>query len=280
VERAGFIVEEAENGGQVIDAVAAHRPDVIVLDLAIPVLDGLKVCRRLKADDRTAAIPIIIFTGHTLPGIRETVERAGADAFLARPCSPATLVAAIQLYTGPSAADVLPLSFDDPSRSALSRFASPAEPSAPAQRPRYRCGLYATVAAVVFAIGIAQQFGLTELITGDNRLNELAEASIDQHQKLVSGLLPPAIAGVSPQAAEDWFRQRVDFKVVLPDLKDPKITLVGAHVSRLADADVAAIDHQLDRHRVSLFMIPEKAYNQLALGEDPRFKLVKSRGFT
>ena len=69
-------------------------------------------------------------------------------------------------------------------------------------------------------------------------------------------------------------------KVVLPDLKDPKITLVGAHVSRLADADVAAIDHQLDRHRVSLFMIPEKAYNQLALGEDPRFKLVKSRGFT
>src|SRR6267142_1542710 len=98
VERAGFIVEEAKDGGQVIDAVAAHRPDVIVLDLAMPVLDGLEVCRRLKADDRTAAIPIIIFTGHTLQGIRETVERAGADAFLARPCSPATLVAAIQLY--------------------------------------------------------------------------------------------------------------------------------------------------------------------------------------
>ena len=42
---------------------------------------------------------------------------------------------------------------------------------------------------------------------------------------------------------------------------------------------MAAIDYQLDRHRVSLFMIPEKAYNQLALGEDPRFKLVKSRGY-
>src|SRR5207244_11076626 len=70
--------------------------DAIVLDLVMPVLDGLEVCRRLKADDRTAAVPTIGLTGHTLPGVRETVHSAGADAFLTRPCSPATLVAAIR----------------------------------------------------------------------------------------------------------------------------------------------------------------------------------------
>src|SRR5216117_225662 len=99
---AGFVVDEAADGGQVIDVVTDHRPDVIVLDLAMPVLDGLQVCRRLKANDRTAAIPIIIVTGNTLPGVRETVERAGADGFLARPCSPDTLVAAIRQHTADS----------------------------------------------------------------------------------------------------------------------------------------------------------------------------------
>src|SRR5881396_4169606 len=96
----GFVVDEAADGGEVIDIVARQRPDAIVLDLVMPVLDGLEVCRRLKANDRTAAIPIIILTGNTLPGVRETVERAGADTFLARPCSPETLVAAIQQRTG------------------------------------------------------------------------------------------------------------------------------------------------------------------------------------
>jgi len=65
-------------------------------------LAGLQVCRRLKANDRTAAIPIIILTGNTLPGVRDSVERAGADGFLARPCPPETLVAAIRQHTADS----------------------------------------------------------------------------------------------------------------------------------------------------------------------------------
>ena len=96
---AGFAVDEAADGGQVIDIVAAQRPDVVVLDLAMPVLDGLEVCRRLTGNDRTAAIPIIVLTGHTLPGVREAVERAGALAFLAKPCAPETLVAVVQQVT-------------------------------------------------------------------------------------------------------------------------------------------------------------------------------------
>ncbi len=291
---AGFVVDEASDGGQVIEVVTDHRPDVIVLDLAMPVLDGLEVCRRLKANDRTAAIPIIILTGNTLPGVRETVERAGADTFLARPCSPETLVAAIQQRTGERAGGALPgpypaddVSGGDPSREIeISRPARAADvlaglagPGTRFRRPRYTPWLYAMAAAVVLAIGLTLGLGPLASMQRGSRLNGVAEASVDQHQKLVRGLMPPAIAGVSPRAVEDWFRQRVDFKVVLPDLKNPKITLVGARLSRLANADAAAIDYQLDQYRVSLFIIPEEAYNRLALGENPGFKLVQRRGY-
>src|SRR5438876_11473000 len=115
-------------------------------------LAGLQVCRRLKANDRTAAIPIIILTGNTLPGVRETVERAGADTFLARPCSPETLVAAIQQRTGERAGGALPgpypaddVSGGDPSREIeISRPARAADvlaglagPGTRFRRPRY-----------------------------------------------------------------------------------------------------------------------------------------------
>src|SRR5881396_2049746 len=119
---AGFVVDEAANGGEVIDIVARQQPDAIVLDLVMPVLDGLEVCRRLKADDRTAAIPIIVLTGHTLPGVRETVHSAGADAFLTRPCSPATLVAAIRGHLRGDAGG------DEPSGSLFVRSGSQSQP--------------------------------------------------------------------------------------------------------------------------------------------------------
>ena len=78
---------------------------------------------------------------------------------------------------------------------------------------------------------------------------------------------------------ERWFRQRVDFKVVLPNVKDPKVTLVGGRMSRFANAEAAAIEYQLDQHRVSLFIVGEEAYDRLALGESPRFKLIRQRGY-
>src|SRR5436309_1748004 len=78
---------------------------------------------------------------------------------------------------------------------------------------------------------------------------------------------------------ERWFRQRVDFKVVLPNVKDPKVTLVGGRMSRFANAEAAAIEYHLDQRRVSLFIVGEEAYNRLALGESPRFKLIRQRGY-
>ena len=275
---AGFAVDEAADGGEVIGSVARQRPDAIVLDLVMPVLDGLEVCRRLKADHRTAAIPIIVLTGHTLPGVREAVHGAGADAFLTRPCSAATLVAAIRRHLGEGA------SVDEPSGEPLREIpiSKPApapdtlvNPAGAGPRP----WLYAIAAAVVLAIGITLALGSIGSVPRGSRLTAVADMSIDQHQKLGRGHVPLEVTGVSHRLMERWFRQRVDFKVVLPNVKDPGVTLVGGRMSRLANADAAAIEYQLDGHRVSLFIVGEEAYNRLALGESPRFKLIRQRGY-
>ncbi len=71
----------------------------------------------------------------------------------------------------------------------------------------------------------------------------------------------------------------MDFKVSVPDMKKPNLALVGARISRLANAEVAAIDYKLDHDHVSLFIMPGEAYNQLGLSEKPRFKVMKRRGF-
>jgi CheY-like chemotaxis protein/anti-sigma factor RsiW len=291
---AGFAVDEAADGGQVFDVVTDHRPDVIVLDLAMPVLDGLEVCRRLKANHDTAAIPIIIVTGNTLPGVREAAQRAGADAFLARPCPPATLVAAIQQRAGENASSARPAPYPaedvpggDSSREIeILRPAQAADvpvdlagPSSRPRRPRHTMWLCAIAATVVLAVGITLGLSPIGSMPRGTRLNGIAEASVDQHQKLAQGLMPPAIAGVSPRAAEEWFRQRFGFKVAIPDLEDARVRLVGARMSRLADADAAVIDYELEEHRISLFIIAKEAYNRLALGESPRFKLVRRRGY-
>src|SRR5262249_33925103 len=72
------------------------QPDVVVLDLAMPKLDGWEVCRRLKADAATRGIAIIIVTAHIAPGIRESAERAGCDAYLTKPCLPEKLIATVR----------------------------------------------------------------------------------------------------------------------------------------------------------------------------------------
>jgi len=98
LRHAGFVVHEAEDGEHAIESVRRAKPDVIVLDLAMPKLDGLEVCRRLKADPETRAIPIIVVTAHILPGLRESVERAGGDAYLTKPCLSDKLIATVRQH--------------------------------------------------------------------------------------------------------------------------------------------------------------------------------------
>jgi CheY-like chemotaxis protein len=92
----GYEVVEARNGKEAIDAAIQRAPDIIIMDLSLPVMDGWEATRRLKADERTRRIPVVALTGHALAGHSKGARDAGCDSFLAKPCLPDQLVAEIK----------------------------------------------------------------------------------------------------------------------------------------------------------------------------------------
>jgi len=92
----GYDVIEARNGVEAIEAARQRLPDIIIMDLSLPVMDGWEATRRLKADERTRAIPVVALTGHALAGHFKGAQEAGCDSFLYKPCLPDQLVAEIR----------------------------------------------------------------------------------------------------------------------------------------------------------------------------------------
>jgi len=92
----GFRVEEASTGAEAIEKAFALRPDVILMDLSLPGMDGWTATRRLKNDDRTKDIPVVALTGHALAGASEGARQAGCDAFVTKPCLPDELVVEVR----------------------------------------------------------------------------------------------------------------------------------------------------------------------------------------
>lgn len=92
----GYRVAEATNGIEAIDQANALLPDIILMDLALPKMDGWEATRRLKMDEKTRHIPIVALTGHALAGHAEGARQAGCDSFVTKPCLPDALVAEIK----------------------------------------------------------------------------------------------------------------------------------------------------------------------------------------
>jgi CheY-like chemotaxis protein len=92
----GFDVAEAGNGLEAIEKAQELLPDIVLMDLALPRMDGWEATRRLKSDARTRHIPIVALTGHALAGYAEGAREAGCDAFVTKPCLPDALVAEIK----------------------------------------------------------------------------------------------------------------------------------------------------------------------------------------
>jgi len=92
----GFDVAEAGNGVEAVEKTAALLPDIVLMDLALPRMDGWEATRRLKADPRTRHIPVVALTGHALAGHAEGARDAGCDSFVTKPCLPDALVAEIR----------------------------------------------------------------------------------------------------------------------------------------------------------------------------------------
>lgn len=94
--RSGFDVIEAADGADAIARTAADAPDVVLMDLSLPVVDGWEATRRLKSDARTAHIPVVALTAHDGSGELQRATRAGCDWFVPKPCPPDALVVEVR----------------------------------------------------------------------------------------------------------------------------------------------------------------------------------------
>ena len=92
----GFRVAEAANGLDAVQQATDLSPDIILMDLSLPGMDGWEATRRIKLDERTKHIPIIALTGHALPGVSTSAKDAGCDAFIIKPCLPDAVVGEVR----------------------------------------------------------------------------------------------------------------------------------------------------------------------------------------
>jgi len=96
LRRAGFDVEVCANGRETLAQLMSAPPDVLVLDIMLPEINGLEILRRLRADEARANMPVLMLTAKGQREDRERALQAGADLFLAKPFANADLVAAVE----------------------------------------------------------------------------------------------------------------------------------------------------------------------------------------
>ena len=96
----GYEVLEATDGLSAISVAQAERPDLILLDVMMPALDGYEACRRLKADAATAEIPVIMLTAKTQAAEQKAGHEAGAVGYINKPFTPKDLVAQVREFLG------------------------------------------------------------------------------------------------------------------------------------------------------------------------------------
>lgn len=92
LQRQGIDVIQAMNGIKAVDRAKAETPDLILMDMQLPEMDGFEAAGRIKADPETSDIPIIALTAYAMKGDREKTLRAGCDGYIAKPINPDTVL--------------------------------------------------------------------------------------------------------------------------------------------------------------------------------------------
>jgi two-component system cell cycle response regulator DivK len=105
--RRGFQVVFATDGQQGIDLARSERPDVILMDMSLPIMDGWEASRRLKADDATRSVPVIALTAHAMSGDREKAIEAGCDDYDTKPVELDRLIGKIERLLGTAKGEAL-----------------------------------------------------------------------------------------------------------------------------------------------------------------------------
>lgn len=101
LEHLGYAVIEADDGESALETAHRLRPDLILLDIAMPRMDGLEVCRKLRQDPTTREIPILFFTASPAGEVEEKVEAAGGDGVLLKPIDPHLVAQRVATFIGP-----------------------------------------------------------------------------------------------------------------------------------------------------------------------------------
>ena len=94
----GYRTLEAATGERAVELVFEHRPDLVLMDIQLPDIDGIEALSRLRADDRTASVPVLALTAQAMEGDRERFLAAGFDGYLSKPVDIAEFVATIKRY--------------------------------------------------------------------------------------------------------------------------------------------------------------------------------------
>jgi two-component system cell cycle response regulator DivK len=97
---AGYDIIEAQDGAEGVAKAAEHKPDLILMDVQMPVMDGFEATRRIKAVPLLKAIPVIAVTSYALSGDEDKARKAGCDGYIAKPFSPRALLAKVREILG------------------------------------------------------------------------------------------------------------------------------------------------------------------------------------
>jgi two-component system cell cycle response regulator DivK len=94
----GYRTLEATTGGEAVELAAEHAPDLVLMDIQLPDIDGVEALGRLRADGRIASVPVIALTAQAMEGDRERFLAAGFDGYVSKPVNIAEFVATVKRY--------------------------------------------------------------------------------------------------------------------------------------------------------------------------------------
>jgi len=97
---AGYEMIEANDGAEGVNQATQHKPDLILMDIQMPVMDGYEATRRIKANPELKAIPIVAVTSYALSGDEDKAREAGCDGYIAKPFSPRQMLAKVREVLG------------------------------------------------------------------------------------------------------------------------------------------------------------------------------------
>ena len=98
LQATGHRTLEAATGGQAVELATAHSPDLVLMDIQLPDIGGVEALGRLRADERTASVPVVALTAQAMEGDRERFLAAGFDGYLSKPVNVAELMDTVKRY--------------------------------------------------------------------------------------------------------------------------------------------------------------------------------------